>query len=251
MDKGLKSRGAYKERSQPNFRRKYGMLEKKKDYKKRAKNFQRKRDHIQKLKQKAAMRNPEEFYFKMVNSQKVNGIHRGPDESNKYSQKELVDMKTQDINYLQMKSTSEKKKIERLQNNLQMLQPTPKHLLKRRHTILVDTEEEVDNFNAEEYFDTPKELLNVAYNRPKRSDLDREDFIQENGMTRKQLRALEKLRKMKYKELYQRMERSKKLDGAVNDMRIKKRLMTKSGGVIKTKRAGEKPTYKWRRVRKR
>jgi hypothetical protein len=31
---------------------------------------------LQKLKEKAAFRNPDEFYFKMINSRTVGGIHR-------------------------------------------------------------------------------------------------------------------------------------------------------------------------------
>lgn len=37
------------------------------------------------------------------------------------------------------------------------------------HTIFVDDEEEAQNFDAEEWFDTPKELLGRVYNRPRRA----------------------------------------------------------------------------------
>ena len=56
------------ERSQPNARKKYGLLEKHKDYVKRARNYHDKEKRIHVLREKAANRNPDEFYFKM-NSQ--------------------------------------------------------------------------------------------------------------------------------------------------------------------------------------
>ena len=55
------------ERSQPNARKKYGLLEKHADYVKRARNYHDKEKRIHTLKEKAAARNPDEFYFKMAN----------------------------------------------------------------------------------------------------------------------------------------------------------------------------------------
>ena len=59
---------AHKERSQPQSRQRFGLLEKKKDYKLRAVDYHRKERAIKNLQRKAAFRNPEEFYFKMVNA---------------------------------------------------------------------------------------------------------------------------------------------------------------------------------------
>jgi U3 small nucleolar RNA-associated protein 11 len=56
------------ERSQPQARKKYGLLEKHKDYVKRARNFNEKEKRITALKFKAALRNPDEFYFNMANA---------------------------------------------------------------------------------------------------------------------------------------------------------------------------------------
>jgi hypothetical protein len=61
----------HKERHQPGKRQKLGFLEKHKDYVKRAQDYNKKQATIKKLEQKAAFRNPDEYYFKMVNTRKV------------------------------------------------------------------------------------------------------------------------------------------------------------------------------------
>ena len=61
-------RVTHKERAQPASRKKFGLLEKHKDYKERADDFHRKVKRINDLKKKAAVKNPDEFYFGMVNS---------------------------------------------------------------------------------------------------------------------------------------------------------------------------------------
>lgn len=107
-------RKAHRERAQPHSRRKFGLLEKHKDYVERARSFQRKEQTLQKLKEKAANRNPDEFYFKMIKSKTVGGVHKVEGEANKYTKEELMLMKTQDIGYILQKLQSEKKKIEKL-----------------------------------------------------------------------------------------------------------------------------------------
>lgn len=59
-------RREHRERPQPAVRAKFGMLEKHQDYKKRATNFHAKEKRMTALKQRAAFKNPDEFYFKMV-----------------------------------------------------------------------------------------------------------------------------------------------------------------------------------------
>ena len=55
----------HKERSQLAHREKLGFLEKHKDYVKRARDYHSKQDRLQRLRQKAAERNKDEFYFSM------------------------------------------------------------------------------------------------------------------------------------------------------------------------------------------
>ncbi|KAJ7976496.1 U3 small nucleolar RNA-associated protein 11 [Quillaja saponaria] len=118
-------RRAHRERAQPQSRKKFGILEKHKDYVVRAKAFHKKEETIRKLKEKAAFRNPDEFYFKMIKSRTVDGVHKPGIEENKYSQEELMLMKTQDIGYILQKVQSEKKKIERLTAELHSIDNGP------------------------------------------------------------------------------------------------------------------------------
>ena len=53
----------HRERAQPEERAKWGLLEKRKDYKLRAADHKLKRRKINTLKQKASERNEDEFYF--------------------------------------------------------------------------------------------------------------------------------------------------------------------------------------------
>ena len=66
--KNAVKRITHKERAQPSDRKRFGFLEKHKDYVVRAKDFKNKKKYLSSLKRKAAEKNPDEFYFKMNNS---------------------------------------------------------------------------------------------------------------------------------------------------------------------------------------
>ncbi|CEG79062.1 Putative Cytochrome oxidase assembly factor COX11 [Rhizopus microsporus] len=89
----------HKERGQIVSRAKYGLLEKKKDYLLRAKDFHAKQKRLKALKEKALFRNPDEFYFKMINSQTKNGQHI--QKRNEELPDEMIQlMKSQDKQYI-------------------------------------------------------------------------------------------------------------------------------------------------------
>ena len=66
----------YKERGQLSDRQHLGILEKRKDYKRRSSDFKHKDKIIKSLKLKAELRNPDEFYHKMHSAKMVDGEHK-------------------------------------------------------------------------------------------------------------------------------------------------------------------------------
>lgn len=56
------------ERSQPAARQKYGLLEKHKDYVLRARNYHAKQEKLKILREKARLKNDDEFYHAMINA---------------------------------------------------------------------------------------------------------------------------------------------------------------------------------------
>ena len=99
--RNLIRRREHQERSQPAARAKYGLLEKHKDYVQRAQNFHTKEKRLTDLRHRAAFRNPDEFYNKMVSSSTKDGIHRVESDRPSFTADELKLLKTQDTTYLQ------------------------------------------------------------------------------------------------------------------------------------------------------
>jgi len=104
-------RREHKERHQPNHRKNKGLLEKKKDYIVRAKEWHLKDNTLKKLKLEASFRNKDEFYHKMIRTKRIDGVHQAEDTSVKYTKQQLLDMKGQDMNYILLKKTSSQRKL--------------------------------------------------------------------------------------------------------------------------------------------
>ena len=180
-------RRTHKERHQPAKRQKrFGLLEKKKDYVVRARDYRRKQGRLRILKEKAETRNPDEFYFGMVNRRtrngRVDGGTQGSIDAARISSATMKLMRTQDASYIRMKAGVERKKIERLSAGLHFLPEADEddddedggyfddaagssEQKKPKHTIFVDSKEECDNFDAAEYFDTLPEYVGRTFNR--------------------------------------------------------------------------------------
>jgi len=94
------------------------LLEKHKDYVKRAKDYHSKEDRIKKLRQKAALKNKDEFYFGMIRSRTEKGVHV-QDRGNEAMPVDVVKLlKTQDAGYVRTLISTEEKLVERLRNQV-------------------------------------------------------------------------------------------------------------------------------------
>merc|ERR1711916_324591 len=100
-------RRVHLERQQPKKRRKFGVLEHKKDYIRRAKDYHAKETRIKRLKEMAALRNPEEFHMGMINTL---AVQKG--EARRRAELRLA--QTQDAAYVTARIQTEQKAIDRL-----------------------------------------------------------------------------------------------------------------------------------------
>ncbi|KAF7303269.1 hypothetical protein MKEN_01291000 [Mycena kentingensis (nom. inval.)] len=108
----------HKERSQLAHRARLGILEKHKDYVKRAKDYHSKQDKLNRLKQKAAEKNKDEFYFAMKNQSTKGGVHVA-DRGNVALPQDIVKvLKSQDENYVRTMRSAGLKKIDKLKAQL-------------------------------------------------------------------------------------------------------------------------------------
>ncbi|KAL7338876.1 Utp11 protein-domain-containing protein, partial [Rhodotorula toruloides] len=96
-----------RERSQPANRSKLGLLEKHKDYVQRARDFHSKEDRIQRLREKASLRNKDEFYFGMIKSSTKKGVHVQSRGNEPLPTDLVTALKTQDATYIRMQATME------------------------------------------------------------------------------------------------------------------------------------------------
>ncbi|KAI9761326.1 MAG: hypothetical protein M4579_001116 [Chaenotheca gracillima] len=109
-------RRPYRERAQPGEREKWGLLEKHKDYQLRARSHRAQRDNLKRLRNAAKERNPDEFYFSMMNTKTSakDGTRLG-DRGNKSLSTDAVRLlKTQDAGYLRIMGDKARKESARL-----------------------------------------------------------------------------------------------------------------------------------------
>ncbi|EEH09796.1 conserved hypothetical protein [Histoplasma capsulatum G186AR] len=108
-------RRPHRERAQPSSREKWGILEKHKDYTLRARDYNVKKAKLQRLREKARDRNPDEFAFGMM-SEKSNrqGRHgaRGSEAASNLSHEAIKLLKTQDAGYLRVVGEKVRRQLE-------------------------------------------------------------------------------------------------------------------------------------------
>lgn len=233
----------HKERSQLFDRRFLGELEKKKDYQVRAKQQNKKRETLKALQQKALDRNPDEFYYHMINSKTEDGVHfekEKSDDENSAEQEKL--MRTQNLRYIIFKLGQERKKIDKLLSELHLHDPSK--VLNKRKSFVDDFDEKPSGSRPIKTKKHPSLLT---------KKLNYDEALAK--MSLEDLQNLDLERRQRYEELTKRIKREKELSIVAQKLNTTLLLnASKSKGVyvkkIKDGSVDQAPIYKWPLMRK-
>mmetsp|Transcript_37449 Transcript_37449/g.121013 ORF Transcript_37449/g.121013 Transcript_37449/m.121013 type:complete len:257 (+) Transcript_37449:42-812(+) len=249
----VKSR-PYRERSQPAARAKLGLLEKHKDYVLRARDFHKKQDTIHRMREKAAAKNPDEFYFGMNRSQMTGGVHKKAKEAGP-SGDELKAFRKDDATYVAMKHKMESQKVAKLRANLHGVsqQQPPQN----KRTVFVDPSDgggggggatsSEDGGGLDGGASAGLELgvgVAAAVGGDGGAVARRERKAKHQSKPAKQLAA-------RYSELHQREERERKLAQCVQRLATERALLGKGRRKKLQSKSGQPRQFKWRQERKR
>ncbi|NXT24749.1 UTP11 protein, partial [Syrrhaptes paradoxus] len=239
----------HRERAQPAARRRLGLLEKKKDYRLRARDYHKKQNVLRALQKKALDKNPDEFYFKMIRAGLKDGVHTVKQPKDEVTPEQVKLMRTQDIKYVEMKRVAEAKKIERLKSELHLLDAEGKkpnqHLLFLNLFLFI-----VQEFDIATRLDTVPELVDRVYNRPTIATLQKETL--KGATDPAHLKKLAQQRKNQYDLLKQRIEREKAMFVITQKIQTRKDLLDKTHKVKVKKETTNGPAiYKFKFQRKR
>lgn len=221
LKKVIQSR-EHRERSQPAARQKLGLLEKKKDYALRARDFHKKERRLKALRQRAAQKNPDEFYFGMVNSK----VTSKKSTATQLPGDVLKLLKSQDLQYVSMQKHLNAKKMERLQADLPQSLANPE--ASAEHLVFVED---------------PSELEEIIHSQPQNTnDLPADDEEQSEAVPKKESAAL--------REYHIREERIRMLTVAERKLQTQKHLMQPGRRKIIGQDEYDQPIFKWRAERK-
>ncbi|KAL0228630.1 hypothetical protein GEMRC1_013250 [Eukaryota sp. GEM-RC1] len=211
-------RRTHKERHQPERRAKLGILEKHKDYVKRAKDYNRKQETLRDLKKRARERNPDEFAFGMIKSKVVDGVHHTPRHT--FTKEEVLEMKDVDLPYVLRRLAVEERALKSLQSKL-----IPR--VKPTITRFIDSDD--DSFAPTSSISSENPNNNTT------SDSSDDEIIIPEG-------------KSKETELMERAETVRKLKLMARELHLQRELMQDSKARKNT--SGSMPVYKWATKRK-
>jgi U3 small nucleolar RNA-associated protein 11 len=215
------------------------------------------------------MKNPDEFYFGMNNTEIRNGRHRKTQEAqqteNEIGPETVRIMKDQDLSYVRMQKQQDARKVERLKASLHFLGDEKK----RKHTVFVDSQQDADNFDVAKHFNTVPELAGRSFNRPRVETLEKKaleaaavnvdgdeiqltekELTQRAKIAKRTAKKVAKARASAYREMEARQKRVEAMATAVAHLETEK-LVASKGRKRKIKAAedGKPAVYKWRRKR--
>jgi U3 small nucleolar RNA-associated protein 11 len=206
----------YRERSQPEERKKLGVLEKHTDYQVRSRKQHQKEEKIKLLREKIQNKNPDEYYIDMSHAQKTSsGITKikkiTATKTTKKDQKlQMERMAHVNLNLLKYKHSMKLKKIDKLKHQLSFSGHS-----ENNHTIFVDDEEELEEFSGEKYFDTNAQLGGQVHNRPRQKTL-----LQKMSVASKEIDPTRS-----YKKLLNAIDDEKVIRGAIDDLELNQMLI--------------------------
>ncbi|CDW86680.1 probable u3 small nucleolar rna-associated protein 11-like [Stylonychia lemnae] len=249
-------RRMYRERRQLKSREHLGLLEKKRDYKRRAKDYQHKTNVIKKLAEKALQRNPDEFYHKMINAQVKDGEHQVIMKDNKEQIKRRKLDENKDISLVNLKRMVEKNKSEKIQNNLHMID-FPKqnqHIffvsdlneIKQKQSDYTMKQNEADNdFEDDEDDNINDDGEEIKQQKPKQKYLgEKQKYIE-------QLQRNQSQNKNQYKKLADALTKEQQLNRVQEALILDKHIKDKGKKrKIEDKETG-RTSFKWFSERKR
>ncbi|KAH8584864.1 U3 small nucleolar RNA-associated 11 [Cryptosporidium sp. chipmunk genotype I] len=214
-------RRVHLERATPVNRLRFGILERKKDYKIRAKRYHEKENLLKSLSEKARTRNPDEFDFGMVNSRLENGRYKkigsGLPNGGLTSAEERKLAESQNLTYVHFRKSIDNKKIERMEKELTLFGQN----MQRSHVFFDDEHKQLEN-NPQENKSNTKKLKDQA------------SFPNSENLSNEIVKNITK----SYKILNETIARSKKLDKVSKHLELqrdlkskgkKKKVVTKNG----------------------
>lgn len=235
----------HRERSQTQDRAKYGLLEKKKDYKLRAADYHKKQAALKSLRNKASQYNPDEYYHAMTRTQTDDrGILIADRGNDVLSNDQVKLLKSQDANYIRTMRLNEVNKIIKQKENLGFKG-------KGKHTVFVDNQQQQQSFKPEEFFNTDKDLLNRRENRLTIDQLENNrKLVNNNDIDELTKDKFQQDKEKQFKLLKKRLERESQLREVESRMEQQKELM-KKGNKKKVIDDNGKVLFKWKNQRKR
>lgn len=235
------TRRPHKERSQPQTREKWGLLEKHKDYSLRAKDYNQKKAKLKILSQKSKERHPDEFAFGMLSAgSSAQGKHGARGNENSLSQDAVQLLKTQDAGYLRTTAARTRKEIQKVSQEVAMSTAVKRDAPSTTNKVIFDKHQPSSSIELDTG-ETPKishtaivddaETEGVGTSRSKsKKQLKREAItLTKLKADRKRRKRLEDARKAKLEVL---MQRQQQILAAADQLELQRAKMANSVGGV-------------------
>lgn len=120
-----------------------------------------------------------------------------------------------------------------------------------KHTVFVDNEDAAGNFSPAEYFNTDADLVDRAFNRPRKETLESQTALGGAALNKKELTRAKRARESSYAELDRRIDRSTKMARLAETIDRDRELL-KKGRRVKVEEAkdGRPAVFMWKTQRK-